>query len=240
MNLFDMKTLKLNNLVVYQFISFPIRSNMFIIFQKNNALLIDPHYSLEALNLLELNNVNEITIILTHEHPDHTSGVNFFREKYQSLLICNEICAQRIAIKRNNQPTIILMKLMEEDKKNKTNLVQRYKEKNPPYICFADVVFKSEKTFNWFNSLIKLTSTPGHSPGSITIEYDKKLLFTGDYLIKDTPVIARFKDSSIQDLKNITIPYFEKINHELVILPGHGNAYIYKNSEVDPLEWLRT
>lgn len=197
-----------------------------------------PYPSSEALQVLGSNRVVEITILLTHEHPDHTSGVNFFREKYKSQLVCNKKCAEKVLDKRNNSPLVILMKLREEDIKNGTNLVGRYREKNPPYICIADITFEKQMKLKWSGRNIVLTATPGHSPGSMTIEYDRKLLFTGDYLIKDTQVITRFKDSCISDLNNITVPYFKGIDQNLVILPGHGDVYVYKDSDIDPLEWL--
>lgn len=234
-----MKILSLGNIQVYQFRLYPVQSNMFLICKGNSAVVVDPHYSLKALKVLESNAVNDITILLTHEHPDHTSGVNFFKSNFKASLICNDNCAKKIANKRNNAPLVILMQLMELDKKDGTQLAQEYKENNPPYFCLADVTFENEKKIDWHGNHILLTSIPGHSPGSIAIEFNNQLLFTGDYLIKDTPVITRFKDSSTYDLETITIPYFENVDKDLLVLPGHGDVYSFKDIECDPLEWLR-
>ncbi|MDN3679459.1 MBL fold metallo-hydrolase [Vibrio tapetis subsp. quintayensis] len=234
-----MKILSLGNIQVYQFELYPVQSNMFLICKGSNAIVVDPHYSLKALEILESNTVDNITILLTHEHPDHTSGVNFFKSNFKASLVCNDICAIKIAKKRNNAPLVILMQLTEIDKKSGTKLAQEYKKNNPPYSCFADVTFNKEKKIDWYGCPILLTSAPGHSPGSVAIEFNNQLLFTGDYLIKNTPIITRFKDSSNYDLNNITIPYFEKVNKGLLILPGHGEIYSFKDIEGDPLKWLR-
>ena len=234
-----MKILSLDDLNIYQFKFYPIESNMFLICKGNNAIIVDPHYSIKALDILEVEKIKEVTILLTHEHPDHTSGVNYYKTKYNATLICSEMCAEKILKKRNNAPLVILMQLMEIDKQKGTNYTQAYKENNPPYSCVADITFQKTKEVEWHDCSLLLTSVPGHSPGSITIELNNKLLFSGDYLIKNTPVITRFKDSSVDDLENITIPYFESLNEDLIILAGHGEIYSFKEIEANPLDWLR-
>lgn len=212
---------------------------MYLICKGNDAIIIDPHYSLSALQTLKSIHVENATIILTHEHPDHTSGVNFFKSIFNSTLICNDSCSKKISKKRNNQPVIILRQLIELDKKNGTDLARDYKLNNPPYTCTADITFSRYLKLDWSGMPLILTSTPGHSPGSICIELNKSFLFTGDYLIKDTPVITRFIDSSVKDLIDITIPFFESLNKNITIFPGHGEIYHYESVTGNPLKWLQ-
>lgn len=74
---------------VYKFIMPLIKSNMYVILSDRQALIIDPNVNEEAMNLLEGYNVEKIVIILTHEHYDHISGVNYFRSKWDCTLFSN-------------------------------------------------------------------------------------------------------------------------------------------------------
>ena len=56
-----------------------MNSNMFVIVSGNAALVIDPNEDEEALRMLTDSNILDVTVILTHEHFDHISGVNKIR-----------------------------------------------------------------------------------------------------------------------------------------------------------------
>ena len=96
-----------NNPFLSCFVSPEISSNMYVLIKGEQALVIDPHENLEMQSLLEQNHVKEVTVFLTHEHPDHTSGVPFLAKNYQLKLICQQKCAEAIAEKRNNRPIMI-------------------------------------------------------------------------------------------------------------------------------------
>lgn len=52
-----------------------IDANMYILAENGEALVIDPHISAEADAYLKSNRVTKVTILLTHEHFDHTCGI---------------------------------------------------------------------------------------------------------------------------------------------------------------------
>ena len=54
-------------------------SRTYMLREGTKALVIDP-YEDEQL-VADLQGVSRITVILTHEHYDHISGVNFLKEK---------------------------------------------------------------------------------------------------------------------------------------------------------------
>ena len=66
------------NINTYSF--YPIDSNMYVILENKKALIIDPCVSEEAKEYLKSEQVKEILVLLTHEHYDHISGVNWLRE----------------------------------------------------------------------------------------------------------------------------------------------------------------
>ena len=73
-----------------------IDSNMYMLPTENSCLVVDPTVSTEAERILQESNVEKCVVLLTHEHYDHISGVNWLREKVKCEVVCSKICAQRI------------------------------------------------------------------------------------------------------------------------------------------------
>ncbi|WP_291968975.1 MBL fold metallo-hydrolase [Candidatus Symbiopectobacterium sp.] len=61
-------------MTVRRFVYPYINANMYFIVDNGRAIVIDPHQSDELRALLTSQDINDILILLTHEHPDHTSG----------------------------------------------------------------------------------------------------------------------------------------------------------------------
>ena len=198
-----------------------IRSNMYVwsCAGKRKAIVVDPHQSESARQYLELTGVNEILIILTHEHYDHTSGVNWLREQYDCKVLCHEMCAAAIAIAKNNRPLSIAMLLKDNNKKEE---LRKLIKETQLYTCKADITFSNRYELEWNKEKILLSHCPGHSKGSVCVLVNNEYLFTGDSLIPDIPVITRYSGGSDVEYSKITLPYLRKINGEVWIMPGHG------------------
>ena len=222
-NYTEFKELDESNILRYVFE--PLASNMYMILEDNEALIIDPNVSEDALFLLDKEKTSFVTILLTHEDFDHTSGVNWYRDKFKSKLICQRLCAETIAITRNNRPLLIAKVMNDRDKTNGSNDAKHFLIDYKPYFCLADKIFENELEYTWKGHILKFTSTPGHSPGSSCILLDDRFLFTGDSLMKDIPVITRFPGGSKEDYENITKPFLREINDDVWILPGHGERF---------------
>lgn len=77
---------------------------------------------------------------------------------------------------------------------------------------------------NWAGNDIELFSTPGHSPGSVCITFNRKL-FTGDSLLEKGPM-NRFPGGSKSDYLLKTLPFLKRqIKKVDIIFPGHGKEY---------------
>lgn len=218
--------------VINRYIFQPVKSNMYVIVQDFEAVLIDPNVSDEAFLKLKKNDVTQVYIILTHEHPDHTSGVNWFKERFASSLLCQIKCAESISLEKNNRPMIISLVLRAQDKTNGTQYEQEYLKSYKPYACTSDVTFVSDYFFNWKNHVFYLKSTPGHSPGSCCILFDNINLFTGDSLLKEYDVITRFPGGSKKQYENVTVPYFRTLAKNTVVYPGHGDRFFLSEKVV--------
>ena len=178
-----------------------------MIIENNNALVIDPHYSDKLSSIFKNNNISDVTILLTHEHPDHTSGVKWITDNYDTTLICHENCAIAISDESNNRPILISFILAEQDKINGTNFAEEFKKHYKPYRCIADITFNRCFAYTWNSHNLKFVSTPGHSRGSCCILLDNILEFTGDSLIYGTETITRFPGGSNKDYINMNCVY---------------------------------
>jgi glyoxylase-like metal-dependent hydrolase (beta-lactamase superfamily II) len=203
-----------------------MNANMYIVIENDSALLIDPNENQEAVGCLMKNHIKEVTILLTHEHFDHTSGVPFFQKILPSIVVCQKRCAQSIEIPRKNRP-LALLKMQVADYKEMRSFYNSFK----PYSIVADIVFEHNFDMEWQGHNIHIISQQGHSPGSVLIELDHKYVFTGDYMIQDTPVILRYPGGSKEDYTQFTLPYLLAMPADRVILPGHGKTYIRSSVE---------
>jgi len=149
-----------------------IKSNMYVWIENKEALIIDPNISERALQYLKNNEVEHLTIILTHEHHDHTSGVEWLRQLFESKLICQKRCAEIVALEKNNRPLLVTLVLSEEDRKNGTTRAMEYNRSFKPYVCKADITFENDMAYEWNGHRLEFYATPGHSEGSSCIMID--------------------------------------------------------------------
>lgn len=207
---------------IKRFIYAPVNTNMYVMLSNYEALIIDPHESSEGQDFLTHNNIKNVKILLTHEHFDHTSGVNYFKERFSGEVVCHMQCANRIAELRNNRPLLEAFVLSQKDKEDGGTRSRELLKNHKPYICRADVTFEHDTIYEWQGHTLYLKPTPGHTPGSCCITLDNMLMFTGDSLIKGVPVITKFPGGNEVDFRCVTLPYLKQIKEEMFILPGHG------------------
>ncbi|MCQ2171315.1 MAG: MBL fold metallo-hydrolase [Bacteroidales bacterium] len=232
MDLFEIKLNNETRLDVYRSVYTPVNSNMFIIIRGEEALIIDPNINEEVIDLLHKHNVNEVYILLSHEHYDHTSGVLWLQSLFDTKLICNRICAEIVAQQKYNNPMLVALVLADKDKQDGGNRYAEFKKSFKPYTLKADKIYDTPCVFQLMGMTFKGSQTPGHSPGSWCLVVDDAFVITGDTLIKDTPVVIRFIESREQDYRNIAIPYLKSLNPELMVLPGHFDPFILKDNNI--------
>ena len=69
------------NIKSYSF--YPIDAKMYLLVENHRAVILDPCVSEEAKEYLQSENVEEIIVLLTHEHYDHISGINWSAGVFQ-------------------------------------------------------------------------------------------------------------------------------------------------------------
>lgn len=203
---------------VYRFILEPIKSNMYIILYDKNALVIDPFMNHSVKRFLKEKEIQEITILLTHEHYDHISGVNEFRAMYSCRVIANQYTKEKAGASGNHLAKYYLALFLNKPEQEKC-AKEMYVE---DYTCLIDEAFKDEYEFKWFSIPIQLQETPGHSPGSICITLDHQFVFTGDTLVGGAKIITRLPGGSKKAYLEYTKGYLEELPSNTDIFPGHG------------------
>lgn len=212
---------------VHRFVMPVIASNMYMIIAQNQALIIDPHESEEAIQLLESAGINSAYVILTHEHYDHISGVNQLRSYFTSSGRCivygNNDCKAMVEDPTQNMSAYFMALMIDKTRKEQDLAKKVFKL---DYRCSVDIGFKKQMNLNWQEITIKLIETPGHSKGSICIllNTDDGYLFSGDSFIKNQTVITKLPGGDRQEYRQITRPFFDSLGDHVLVLPGHGDV----------------
>lgn len=227
------KTIEIDGVMIYRYVMPGIESNMYLITQNGRALIVDPHICEEALRQMREQKIRNIVILLTHEHFDHISGVNWLREEFRDgadrsdtaydgtsavCVIASEAAAQYLPDPNKNLAKFwefMLMDLPEE--KIKAGMALEDKE----YSCNADQTFPGHLDFEWNGHMIHMQPAPGHSPGGMLIFFDQ-FLFSGDNLVNGSGVICRIPGGNWKTYCEATRPMLERLADNTWILPGHG------------------
>ena len=193
-------------------------SNMYIMIEDNDAIMIDPHFNEDAVELLLHHCVKNIYILLTHEHFDHVSGVSAY-DMFDTKLVAQKCCKNVLENPNNKIHSRFAATFIGADDCMRNNIRK---------VCAKQVLrqvdqsFDKELCFLWHNHRIEMYATPGHSPGSACIIVDDEMLFTGDSLIPGLDVITRFPGGNREIYEEITKKYLIALDKELIVYPGHG------------------
>lgn len=196
------------------------QSNCYILTAESHALIIDPNCYQEIHSYLANHQLVPEYIILTHEHCDHIAALNAMREHYSLKVISSSACSQGI-----QSTTVNMTRIMETYLYFKSNGTLRVSY--PPFTCkAADITFENIYLATWRNHTIFCLAVPGHTPGSICIIIDEKLLFSGDYFIPGEEVITRLPGGDEKVYKQQGKPTLRSLPTPIQTYPGHGAPFI--------------
>lgn len=199
-----------------------IQSNCYVVFDDDSStcVLIDPaeQYSERLLVYLERKKLTPAYILLTHEHADHTWGVNHLLTLFPDVqIVCTQACADRLPFDSGLAFT-----------KYRTRLPANYKY----HVERVDIIVdKQQFQLVYKNHLFRFYPIPGHALSSTLIALDNHF-FTGDSFLRFPPVIDRRRSTKqmyrkalcrIDDLAKAAIQQAGVV----WIYPGHGNHFEY-------------
>ena len=196
-----------------------LSSNMYVITENGHAIVIDPFDDISPAEGLHIDR-----IILTHEHYDHISGVNVWKNARNAPILCSRVCAENIQSPRKNL-AYYFKDFYELQTWIKLDNIPVY---DPTYSCSADEVFDNEMFFDWKGHRWYLFELPGHSMGSIGIVLDGEAFFSGDSLIANTEISLRLPGSSKKNWNEIGLPRLKKLPVGIRVYPGHFKDFVHR------------
>lgn len=204
---------------LYLFDSGCFLSNMYLLLpstpEEGCAVVIDPWQSEELCESLRQKGISQLLLLLTHEHYDHTTGVNFLRGRFDCTLVCQKNCAESIEMLRRNRPLGIM------GREEELPIMRRI----GPYVCTADRTFDRELRIPWDGREIRMIHTPGHAKGCCCILLER-FCFPSDNALLDLPTITRFFGGNQTEYDSLALPFLLSLPKDTLFLPGHGEGFL--------------
>lgn len=197
---------------VERFVNELMSSNCYIVSDEasKHCICIDPasEKSLREIEYIENNGLTLDYIILTHEHTDHTWGVNALIDKYPDVkVICSEQCKQAL-----NKEAKVYFQLYYD---------------NPDYLYNVRRVDYTTQELGWClkwsGQIITFIPTPGHSPGSVCIVIGNTI-FGGDTLMPFKPFIKKRNGGSVEQFQESVKKMAGLFSEDTLVYPGHGDT----------------
>ena len=184
---------------VETFVSSFLDTNTYVMEEDGHLLIIDP--SDRAAVLDRCKEAKNVTVLLTHEHFDHISGLNRIRDLCASScrVIADATCSERIQDTKANLSAYadVLAELGGK----------QISEHWLPFACkAADITFENRYAF-------------------CCIVVDD-MLFVGDTVLENN-LMVKFPGSSKKLYRSVTAPLLEKLllgNRISCVYPGHGDV----------------
>lgn len=206
-------------LKIERFRNFPIESNCNVIYttESKKCLIIDPgsEDSFEIIRFLNAKDLYPDCIFLTHEHFDHIWGVRHLKQMFNVNVLCSKDCSTAIIHPKKNMSIFYDQIGFELDEADQI-ITQRYEQ----------------LYFN--NLLLHFLHTPGHTKGSMCLKVEN-YLFSGDTILENIKTITKLPGGSKTELKDSIDFILKEIDMETVIMPGHGNSFLFKDLNINKL-----
>jgi len=217
----------------YRSVYAPVESNMYILLVADNALIFDSNISDEALRLLKEKSVSKVHLFLTHEHYDHSHGVKWLQDNFDTIVYCQQECRNNLSTKKRSSPRLVAYVLSVMDMKDGGHRYSDFKNSFSDYEIEPDVGFGDTAVYNIDGYRIQAIHTPGHTPGSSIYIVNDELVFTGDSMIQGNKIITGFRGGDKTKMKDVTLPILRSLDDELIVMPGHGEPFKKKEFNFD-------
>lgn len=196
---------------IHTIINNPVPSNCFVLFDKSvgrECIVVDPGSQSddELFAFLEEEGLVPQYIVLTHEHFDHSWGVNELVEKYAVPIVCSELCADCIKYEKKNCSV--------------------FYDNNERFVITSPTI--SIESLNYVlpfaGTELRFFATPGHTDASVCFTVCK-YLFTGDTLIKDLRTVTKLPTGSVAKLR-VSMELLNSLRGKgYAVYPGHGEVF---------------
>ncbi len=189
------------NMKIIRLTTGDLQTNTYLVFEKNEAVVIDPgDDAIKIKNMLKNNGLTCKHVLLTHSHFDHCSSARELQKLGALVYIFNE----EAALLKNGGCLDYLFN----------------KELN----LTPDVLLRDKQKLSLCEITFEVLHTPGHTAGSccfIANDY----IFTGDTLFRLGRGRTDFPTGSCDDLTK-SLQRIYALNGDFTIFPGHGESTI--------------
>ncbi len=195
--------------VIKKFVFNPFSENTYVVWDEETSEgmvldpgCIDPFEEKQLEDFIADRNISVKYLIITHCHIDHILGCKFVKDKYSPVFIV---------------PEDDLPLLENADKQGETFGIEIEK---PP---LPDEYLSENSKIGLGNSIIKILSTPGHSPGEHCLYFEhEKFCITGDVLFQKSIGRTDLWGGDYSILLNSIKEKLFKLPDDVIIYPGHG------------------
>lgn len=178
------------------------QENAYLLFKNQVAIVIDPGFNGEQIiDFCKQKELQIVAVLLTHGHFDHIKDVSMLAKIFTfDIYISNE-----------DKPFL---------KNDQFNYASAFGSKfHLPN--FMVISLKDNQKIEIEGESFHIIATPGHTKGSICIEYNR-YLFTGDTLFYNSVGRTDLYSGNINDMKKSIALLNSKISNDTTIYPGHG------------------
>ncbi len=181
-----------------------LQSNSYLFYDSDSgeAICFDAGDEADRIvKFLNENNLNLKYLVLTHGHCDHIGAADKLRQKTGCKIIIHQADVEMIRDKNINMSETFGLGAVEFDE---------------------DIAIEDGYTMEMFGHKLIFHHTPGHTKGSICIEFGEYLL-TGDTLFKQSIGRTDFYGGSMREMY-FTLLKLGEMDPNFIVLPGHGES----------------
>lgn len=199
------------------------------LYDDKSALIIDPGLCglrpKRIIDELKSNNINLKFIINTHEHNDHYGACNQFKEEYKDV----EIMSSKYSKLYIENPELFSKYII--GGKSNNFMDEKLRNKSLDEVGIDKVISEGYIKLNSVG--FNIIDFKGHTPGSIGVLTDDKVLFVGDLLIGEE-MLNKYDFLFMYDIKEQinSLDKLEDIDFDYLVV-SHSKKIISKEESHD-------
>ncbi len=180
-------------------------TNCYIIADEKSreAAIIDPGGNAdEILNIINKEKLTAKYIFLTHGHSDHIAALQEIKDATNAKVVIHHKDAHMLCSPKGNLSIF---------------LGEGFTQPS------ADITLEGNEKFNLGDLELTIIHTPGHTPGSISIQVGN-VVFTGDTLFAGSIGRTDFPGGSFEEIMTSIKEKLLILEDDTKVFPGHGES----------------
>lgn len=203
----------------------PIGSNMYVVTQGRDAIVLDPWPDETTMQRLQ---GYHVLLVLTHEHVDHISGLGRMQRALSARTLWQENCTPWLRNPGNTTP-VLLAALSVSRGAEARDFLRTLQLKTETYA--PDMTFGDHIVLDWGALHLEGYATPGHSRGSACYRIGPDAFFSGDSLVPGNAVVTRLRGGDAAVLMDRTVPFLRAPPREKCLTRAAESAILLERSK---------